>query len=425
MEPSSAGAASEPPLVVQPVENWGGKPLSMVPYATSGTRLLALGYADAGAVFFNTMRDALLATDCSFEQTDAGDWLCSPNKKQRLIYLDAACTEPAVEQPADSTPMGEIFGFLEDRSTESTSGSDTVLVAKHRPAYRVADQVFMSDGRTTYAEEAISIYTSSVPGHCEGPRLANRHVVIRPPSVFRATPVADSELVKATVRQVPLKDGLTLERLVTDDGAQLSGHLLLAGTECELQRDGRCVPAPVAERIGFADPDCKERAFQPVKGANADLTRYGVEPTPEDTSKVYELSRTNTLYSRITRVDMVMVDGQSVAMEVVIGCEIRDVSSATTVYYRRTREITEQLPRLSTVQLGTADLSPIWFFGALSASDTRIQVQIHSPAGDWVKPNIRTSNGSVCALYSANVNYKNLCVLRDGVTTVPVAVVNL
>jgi hypothetical protein len=267
----------------------------------------------------------------------------------------------------------------------------------------------------------MSIYEKSIAGKCVGPRAANWHVVIVPPSIFRAAPVADSELVRATVRQVPLKDGLTLERLVTDDGAQLSGHLTLAGTECELEQDGRCVPVPVAERVRFADPDCKEYAFQPAKGAKADQTRYGVDTTPEGTSHVYELSRTDTLYSQITRVDMVMVDGHTVPMEVVVGCEAHDVSSA--IYYRRAREISEQLPRLGSVQLGTAELFPTWFFGVLSASDTRVQVQIHSPVENWVRPNIHVKNGSVCAVYDAN--YENQCLVMEGAPSVPVADVNL
>jgi len=423
MDPLAAGTAgtsSEPPLVVNPVGTWGGKALDMVPYATSGTRLGAVGYADDGAVFFATMRDAELGTDCRFEQSEAGEWLCSPTKKQALIYLDAACTQPAAEEPPYGTPTGEVFGF-QDNSVVSSGGSDTVLVSQHSPVYRVADAVFMSNA-TEFAEDTISIYTKS-SSQCSGPRVANRHVVLTPPSIFRVTPVADAELVKATIRDVPLRDGLTLERLVTDDGAQLSGHLKLAGRECELQRDGRCVPVPVGQRYQYADPDCKEWAFELKNAADAGATLYGVDPTPEETAKVYELIPTSTLYSQKIRIDMVVIDGQPRPVEVIEGCEGADVSNLGKVYYRRARDVTEELPKLDTVQLGTASLSPIWFFGVLSASETRIQVQIHSPEGNWVRPNIRTSNGSACSVYDDR--FENQCLMMDGLSSLPVTQVNL
>jgi hypothetical protein len=393
----------------------------MVPYATSGTRLAAMGYADDGAVFFGTMRDAKLGVDCAFEQNEVGDWLCTPAKKQTLIYLDAACTEPAVEEPAFSTPTGEVFGFP-NPSVPSSGGSDIVLVPKHFPVYRVADEVFKSNGTTTFAEATITIYQGS-PTQCRGPRVANPHVVVNPPSIFRVTPVADSELVKATLRDVPLKDGLTLERLVTDDGAQLSGHLKLAGRECELQRDGRCVPAPVGARGLYADSDCKEYAFQVANGKSiGGVTFYGAEPDLDDTTTVYELIPTTTVYSRKVRYDTVVENGQTKSVEVLVGCDALDVSNYD--YYRRGKEVTEQLPKLHTVQFGTADLFPIWFFGVLRDSDARIQLQIHSPDGNWVRPNIRTrKDDSVCAVYYPG--YENRCLFKDGVSIVNVTEVNL
>ncbi len=63
----AAGTSGEPPLTVTAVDLWGGQALGMVPYATSGTRLAAIGYADGDAVFFKTMRDTQLGFDCTFE----------------------------------------------------------------------------------------------------------------------------------------------------------------------------------------------------------------------------------------------------------------------------------------------------------------------------------------------------------------------
>lgn len=433
---SSAGTSGALPPVAMPVETWGGKPLSMVPYATSGTRLTAVGYADEGAVFFATMRDtqlghaeaqvdaelALSGTDCAFEQLAGGDWVCSPKNKQSLIYLDEHCTEPAVEVPALTNATGAVFA-LSNSSSSSSDGDNTILLPTHTPVYRVADRVFESDGSTTFAEESLSIYAPGVGTDCVGPRMANRHVVVNPPSIFRVTPVADSELVRATMRHVPLRNGLAMQRLVSDDGAELSGRLERSGRPCELQRDGRCVPAPVAEWALYADPECKERAFQLPRPSSAGTTVYGVDRAADDTSTVYELTPITTLYSEETRVDVVTMNGQPTPVVVVTGCKSLDFSSAAAAYYRRASEVTDQLPKIDTVQLGTAELSPLWFFELLSDGKTKVQVQIHSPDGNWVKPNIRTKSGSVCAVYDDR--YEDKCLMKDGQSSLPVTQVKL
>lgn len=434
---SSAGTSGAPPLVVTPVETWGGKPLNMVPYATSGTRLTAMGYADEGATFFGTMRDtelgpaapqgdadsALSGTDCAFEQLEDGDWVCSPTNKQSLIYLDEHCSEPAVEVPAATDATGTVFALSNSSSGPSGGGDETVLLPTHAPVYRVAERVFESDGSTTFAEESISIYTHGAGTTCTGPRRADRHVVVNPPSVFRVTPVPDTELVRATLRRVALRDGLGLRRLVSDDGAQLSAQLEFGGRPCELQRDGRCVPAPVAQRGLYADPECKEFAFQLTSPPSPGTTVYGVDPASDDASTVYELSPTTSVYTQETRVDVVTMNGVQTPVVVVTGCKSLDISSPAIAYYRRASEVTAQLPRIDTVQLGTAELSPIWFFDFLSDGKTKIQVQIHSPDGNWVRPNIRTKSGSVCAVYDDR--YKDQCLLKDGQSSLPVSEVKL
>lgn len=403
----AGGMGGEPALEVDAVETWGGKPLNMVPFATSGTRLEALGYTDDDAVFFAKLRDTELGFDCAFEQSEAGDFLCAPLQKQALVYLDADCTEPAVEKPAHSTPTGEYFGVLSSPSASSGGGADTVLLPTHSPVYRIAEEVFASNGVDTYAEDTLTLYTSSSAGECVGPRVANPHVVARPPSIFRVTPVSDSELIKAATRQVALEDGLTLERLVTQDGAQLSGHLAFAGRQCELQRDGRCVPAPVAPRALFADANCEEYTFELPTGLSTGTPVYGVEPALDDTSTVYELSLTTTVYAR-------RFGG---------GCEAIDVSNDRNAHYRRARDVTEQFPKLNIVELGAGRVLPSWFFSLLAGTNTKVLVQMHSPDGDWVKPNFRTSDGSVCAVYDAS--YKDRCLLKDGLSSLAVTPVRL
>lgn len=401
----AAGAGAGPPLVLHPVATWGGKALNMVPFAISGSRLEATGYAGDDAVVFGKLRDTQLGFDCAFELTEGGEWLCAPTEKRSLVYLDSGCTKAAVEEPAFSTPVGKEFG-LEASNYTSSGGADTVLLLTHDPVYRVAEEVFASNGVDTYAEETLSIFTGT-PNQCVGPRRANRHVVTRPPSVFRVSTVADSELIKAAVREVALESGLALERLVTEDGAQLSGHLKFAGRECTLQRDGRCVPAPVAERFLFANSACTEFAFSLPSGTDTGDALYGVEPAADDTSAVYELSRTTSVYTE-------RADGS---------CEAIDVSAGGIPYYRRGREVSVQFPKLNVLQLGDGSIRPSWFFSTLAGTQTRVLVQMHSPDGDWVKPNVRTSNGSVCAVY--DTRYPNQCLMKDGLSSVPVSPVPL
>jgi hypothetical protein len=44
-------------------------------------------------------------------------------------------------------------------------------------------------------------------------------------------------------------------------------------------------------------------------------------------------------------------------------------------------------------------------------------------SGDWVRPNIRTSNGSACAVY--HPGYEDKCLFMDGLTFLPVTEVKL
>lgn len=46
-----------------------------------------------------------------------------------------------------------------------------------------------------------------------------------------------------------------------------------------------------------------------------------------------------------------------------------------------------------------------------------------TPTPSWVKPNVRTSTGSVCAVYYPG--YEDKCLLKDEVSVVPVTEVEL
>jgi hypothetical protein len=360
------------------------------------------------------MRDTQLGIDCTFEAIEPGAWLCSPKQKTDVLYLDAGCKEPAT---TNYFKTGELVGGSTS-SSSSSGGADTVLLPEHSPVYRVADMVYKGTEGGPGDYQVYALNTVSKMCVSTQPRQAKGS-----PNIYRLTPVADTDLVKATPREVPLKGGLTLERLVTADGAELSGRLKLEGQPCELQRDGRCAPTPLATSSVFADADCTERAYSLRSKAPDGTAVYAVEGVLDQPTKVYQLSALSSLYSQTTRMDMVTQNGMPMYVTVVTGCQAVDIAGSTSGYYRRAQEVTERLPMLGAVQLGSAVLFPNWFLGVVLGNDAQIQVQIHSPDATWVKPNIHTNSGTVCSVYDGR--YKDQCLCKDGQTFLPVTEVKL
>ena len=83
-------------------------------------------------------------------------------------------------------------------------------------------------------------------------------------------PIDERELVRGERVSLKINDALRLMRLLADDGAELNlGVTDAAGTACEFQRDGECVPEPIARASGSGggkftlarDPECSLPAF--------------------------------------------------------------------------------------------------------------------------------------------------------------------
>jgi hypothetical protein len=391
----------------------------MVPYAKSGTRLAAIGYSDDGAVFFSNMRDTQLGFDCEFEKAEAGDWLCSPKTRVNVLFLDAGCKQPAMAgEPFSGDPLGlgPVVGTTTSVSSAASSGgSDTVLVSLHGPVYRVAEKVYEAEAFGSSYE----VY--------EWNSYSKQCVVAQPsagkgvPSIYRLTPIADTELVKATTRDVVLQGGLTVERLVTDDGAELSGNLKLNGKPCQLLANGRCALLPLATSSGYSESSCKERAYALASKVAADVPVYALDQTTDGMLRVYDTTALGAAYFEQTRVDPPTPDSP-MAVFVVTGCSATaaDVSG---LYYRRAQDITESLPKLESVRVGSALLYPTWYVGVVAANEARIQLQIHSTDASWVRPNIETSTGTVCTVYAAQVVTR--CTNKDGLTSEMITQVKL
>src|SRR6478609_6130529 len=62
----------------------------------SGKRVRALGYISQGVAQFRTLHDGQLDFDCEFVKGEPGaDLHCVPKMQTSLIFLDAACSQPA------------------------------------------------------------------------------------------------------------------------------------------------------------------------------------------------------------------------------------------------------------------------------------------------------------------------------------------
>lgn len=410
-----AGGTSTPTYLPVPVKTWGGQPLDMVPFASSGTRLSAIGYSDDAAVFFDTMRDTQLGIDCLFEASEPGAWLCSPKPKVDVLYLDADCKAPATP---GQVKTGDLVGGVRSSGSSPSGGADTFIATEHTPVYRVAEMVYKGVEAGPGDYQVYAFNSSSKTCVSTEPRLAKGA-----PSIFRLTAIADTELVKATARDVRLQGGLVLERLVTADGAEMSGNLKTDGQRCDLQLDGRCAPTPLAAKGEFVDPACTEQAYFLSSIAPTMTTVYAVEATLDQSSKVYQLSPISSLYFQTTRIDTVTEDGVPMHIPVVTGCQAEDRFVTTSGFYRVAQDITDRLPKVDHVQLGGAILFPSWFVGVVAGNQAQIQLQIHSPDWNWIKPNIRTSGRTVCSVYDDR--WKDQCLCKDGATFLPVKEVKL
>ena len=276
-------------------------------FAQSGSRLVAMGYSSNEAKVFRTFHDSKLGFDCHFVSDAAGAFQrCVPDEASAVIYTDAGCSEPATWERWGPRrwAAGEAVSGVADASTGDCPGD----ASPHREVYRVAEQL-----------------TEEVLGPPAQPLFAlvdSRCQLATPPAkgtpaVHRLVPLAETELVRAQTISVNLGDGLRLTRLVADDGAALNWGITGADrVSCEIQRDGECVPEPIARPSSLAslvlaspsasadgkfwsalNADCSEPAFGTPYSPTCGTARFGVEDDGVAPPKVVSLTDAPALFS--------------------------------------------------------------------------------------------------------------------------------
>jgi hypothetical protein len=382
------------------VKEWGGRPLDMLPYAMSGTRIAAMGYADEGAVVFQTLRDTQLGFDCAFAKSETGELHCAPSLRTHLLFSDAQCTDPAApgenQDGSGAAPLLQTGDYVTPVRFLSKSEQQGAELPQHGPVYRVAEKL----SETHYVGAAEDAPLFELNGdHCVTtmPRVAKSV-----PSIYRLKPVPDSELVSANIKEIPLEGGLTLERLVGSDGSEISSGLKLNAVRCLLQPDGKCVPLPIAEVLGFADSECTDVGYYldvpPASNVKVHGLSYGSE------SSVYELRPTEALYYEKEEYKPIFENGQMDVMRIVLGCFPKEPLPTSVPFYRRDKDVSAQMLTIGKIQLGVSRLRPEWFSAKVAGSNVSVLVRSYlNNAGT-----ILTNDGKECSIAGA------VCYFPDG-----------
>jgi hypothetical protein len=267
----------------------GGAVSEDFPFAISGERLQAWFFTmdggGAGTSVFSTFRDSLLDVDCSFAPAVMGDaQICAPNVGVDVVYLDSACSEPG----AQVAPWSDALPAW----VHGTDGSSPTT----RRYYRSGELVFAGGGNTGMELPQAFVRAG---GQCSPTMLWSGH---EPSSLYRLSEVPESTFVAARTATRSVGGGFSVERLVADDGTELTRTVLDRDENpCQLQPDGVCVPMPYAESRGsfdgigaYLDASCTEPAFVLVDPGPRKLA---VE-RDHGTSHVYELTTPATAYTK-------------------------------------------------------------------------------------------------------------------------------
>ncbi len=244
--------------------------LQELPLAKGGARLRARAYGVGGAKQFISMFDRQSGLDCAFATNAAGDGVrCFPTRVSEEIYLDAACTEPAVFLTG-SAAVGDWLTFGE--SVSACPGAPLPT----RRAFEIGEQIY---GSIIHGEPgAPSVYARTEAGCSvtEGePKSAW--------PVNRVLPLAEDEFVAGHVESVDVGSGFRLQRVIADDGTQLTiGVTNESDVACTPQATGQCVPGPVAIAQGSPalDAGCTQPSYASPLPAECGAPQYGLVDGP-------------------------------------------------------------------------------------------------------------------------------------------------
>lgn len=195
----------------------------VAPVGRSGERLSALAYEAGEAVQFRHFHDELLGFDCSFGADSAGVPRCFPRRGARIVYLDAACTQPAIRD------SGVVSGEWVTELSQPCPGQ----LATHSGLFTVGEQVY---DEATAGSEGYRVYERAGAACNVAPPEAKSS-----PAVYELFSKDVHELVSGSTVSFETAGDLRVERVVAADGAEANlGVTLHDGTACTLQRDGLC-----------------------------------------------------------------------------------------------------------------------------------------------------------------------------------------
>jgi len=327
-----------------------GPPTMALDFAQSGARLVAMGYSSNEAQVFRTFHDSSLGFDCNFVPDAAGvHQRCVPSTTATIVYTDAGCSEPAAW---DESTWGQPGWEVGDTLSGIPSGDTSTCPGQappHRAAYRVAELL---------TEEVLgppSIPLFALNGARCQPTIGPAKIT---PPVHRLVPMLETELARAERVSLNLGGGLRVTRLVSDDGAELSVGVTGADrTPCGLQRDGECVPEPIAAPPSFApsgrfgsalNADCTEPAFVSPYSPACGAIRFAVEDDGAAPLKVMSLTKAPALFGW----QLVL----PVTEELTYACTASAGDGAAP-----DRDLTGTLPSASRLQRGTGPLRVNWY----------------------------------------------------------------
>ena len=208
---------------------------SALPFARGGERLAAMHHLANGAEQFQGFKDRELDVDCKWVHApDRASFRCVPAHETNVVYLDAACTQPAMPVWAHSTHPKLVSDQGAPTSLEKSCGTTFPLP---RQSYRVREQV-----REGGLQDRSVLYAKTEDG-CRPAALGG---LLRP-AALRLEPISESAFVSGRIRDVDVGGGLFAQRLEADDGTQTT--LGVTGPHrkpCELLPSGVCVPGRIA-----------------------------------------------------------------------------------------------------------------------------------------------------------------------------------
>ena len=373
-------------------------------FAQSGSRLVALGYSSNEARVFRTFHDQQLGFDCDFVPEATGELQrCMPSAGAIVVYTDAGCSEPAAWDESAWAGQGWAVGdSVSSIAREGYLGCPGAA-PPHRDAYRVAEQL---------SEEVIGVPALPLfelrDSRCQP---ATPPAKVTPP-VYRLVPLVEAELVRGQRVSLNVGGGLRLTRLVADDGAEHSlGVTGAERTACEFQRDGECVPEPIArpaspssDRFWTAlDADCSEPAFLTPYPSACGAARFGVQDDGAAPPKVTSLTAATALFG----LDFVT----PVTDPVTFACTAHASDGAEGA--APGRDLTGTFPSAGKLQRGSGRLHVSWY--SVGQSELLPVLANFRRASPGVVPTAEflTDDGQPCEVRSADDGTLHCAVVDD------------